>query len=221
MKILFLTRSTWYSDLMIQNLYKNFSKVKVLKKKITKLNQNYDYLLCAGYQHIVGEKIFKKIKIASVNIHPGSFNNPGAGCYSYPLFNDEKFSGVTAHHMAAIPDTGKIILHKKVPIKKNDDFLSLQKKTLKEKIKLFNYLIKIIKSKKKLPNSKIKWKIKPRLQSQYVAELLNIDLKKDSLNLIENKISCANPNYPGPYINLKGKKFTLRNKFEKKFIFGK
>ena len=122
--------------------------------------------------------------------------------------------------MHYLPDEGNVILYKKVPIKKNDDFLSLQKRVLKEKIKFFKQIVKIIKSKKTLPNSKIQWKKKPRLQSTYVSELLNIDLKKDNTKTILKKIKCANPIYPGPYVNLKGKKFSLRVNFHKKFRFG-
>ena len=88
-----------------------------------------------------------------------------------------------------------------------------------------------IKQNKKIPISKNQWKRKPRYQKNYVNELLNIDLKKDTKNTVKLKVKSANPLYPGPYIDVNGVKKTVRiingklrvveKKFTKTFNYGK
>ena len=74
---------------------------------------------------------------------------------------------------------------------------------------------------KTLPTSKNQWKRKPRLQSEYINDLLTIYPNIDSQSTIDLKIKSSNPSYPGPYIKVNGKKYTIRDKFNTKFNFGK
>tara|TARA_B100000674_G_scaffold433891_1_gene392594 strand:- start:29 stop:724 length:696 start_codon:yes stop_codon:yes gene_type:complete len=231
MKILFLTRETWYSKIMANYILTNFPHSKVVNKPIKKIDKKFDYIIAIGYQKMISDQILSRAKIKAINIHPGSIYNPGAGCYSYPIFNKEKFSGVTCHELSSKPDTGKVLIEKRFPLNSSDDFTSLQGRTLITVLQIFYELMDFIIRNKKIPISKNQWKRKPRYQKNYVNELLKIDLKKDTKNTIKLKIKSANPLYPGPYINVNGVKKTVRifngklkvvdKKFIKTFKYGK
>jgi methionyl-tRNA formyltransferase len=231
MKILFLTRETWYSNIMANYILKNFPNSKIVNKPIKKIDKKYDYIIATGYQKIISNQILSKAKIKALNIHPGSIYNPGAGCYSYPIFNKEKFSGVTCHELSAKPDTGTVLIEKRFILYSNDDFTSLQGRTLVTVLQIFYEIMDIIIQKKKFPISKNQWKRKPRYQKNYINDLLNINLKRDTKNIIQLKIRSANPSYPGPYVDIDGVKKTVRiingklkvvdKKFVKSFKYGK
>lgn len=231
MKILFLTRDTWYSKIMANYILKNFPNSKIINKPVKEIVKKYDYIIAIGYQKIISKQILNKAKIKALNIHPGSIYNPGAGCYSYPIFNKDKFSGVTCHELTPRPDTGTVFIEKRFPLYPNDDFISLQGRTLGTVLQIFYELMDIIVKKKRLPVSKNQWKRRPRYQKNYVRDLLNIDLKKESKKIILLKIQSANPAYPGPYTDINGVKKTVRqingkliftdSKFSKIFIYGK
>lgn len=221
MNILYLTRDTWYSSIIRSHLLKHYPNTKIETKKIRSTNVNYDYIIAIGYQHIIPDQVLKSAKNCAINFHPGSTNNPGAGCYSYPIYNREKYSGVTCHHLTNKPDTGKVIIEKKFRIYKNDDFQSVQDRALINTLQIFYEIFDIIKNDKKMPVSKSQWKRKPRYQKNYVNDLLHIDITKDTAKEIDLKIRCSNPKYPGPYVYIKGKKYTLRTIFNNNFIYGK
>ena len=200
MKILFLTRNTWYSKIMANYILRNFPNSKIINKPVKKINKKYDYIIAIGYQKIISDQILNKAKIKALNIHPGSIYNLGAGCYSYPIFNKDKFSGVTCHELTSKPDR-PVLIEKRFPLYSNDDFTSLQGRTLVTVLKYFMRLW--TQSLKKLPISKIngkETKIPKKLH-----DLLTINLKKDT-KIIKLKVMSANPLYPGPYIEINGKK---------------
>ena len=231
MTILFLTRETWYSKIMSHYILTNFPNSKVVTKPINRINKKYDYIIAIGYQKIISNQILASAKIKALNIHPGSIYNPGAGCYSYPIFNKEKFSGVTCHELRSKPDTGNVLIEKRFPLYPNDDFNSLQGRSLMTVLDLFYEIMDIITQKKKFLISKNQWTRKPRYQKNYINDLLNIDLKKDTKKTIHLKIRSANPRYPGPYAEINGEKKTVRmidgklsignKKFLKTFKYGR
>jgi len=210
MTILFLTRETWYSKIMSNYILTNFPNSKVVSKPINRINKKYDYIIAIGYQKIISNQILASAKIKALNIHPGSIYNPGAGCYSYPIFNKEKFSGVTCHELRSKPDTGKVIIEKRFPLYPSDDFNSLQGRALITVLDIFYEIMDIIIQKKNFSISKNQWKRKPRYQKNYINDLLNIDLKKETKKTIHLKIKSANPLYPGPFVDINGKKKTIR-----------
>ena len=224
--------------------FSNIQKIRNFKKLLKQMaltkftwsisslkHKKYDYIIATGYQKIISNQILSKAKIKALNIHPGSIYNPGAGCYSYPIFNKEKFSGVTCHELSAKPDTGTVLIEKRFILYSNDDFTSLQGRTLVTVLQIFYEIMDIIIQKKKFPISKNQWKRKPRYQKNYINDLLNINLKRDTKNIIQLKIRSANPSYPGPYVDIDGVKKTVRiingklkvvdKKFVKSFKYGK
>ena len=194
---------------MVNYILNNFPKSQIVDRPIKKIDRKFDYIIAIGYKKILSDQILSKAKKKALNIHPGSINNPGAGCYSYPLFNKDKFSGAVCHEMTRKPDTGKVLIEKKFRLNPTDDFKSLQGRTLIVVLQIFYELMDLIIQNKKLPISKNQWKRKPRYQKNYIKELLTIN-KKDSKYIIKQKIKCANPLYPGPFIYSGGRKIDIK-----------
>ncbi len=209
--VLFLTRPTWYTDIIIKFMEQNFSRLTIVKEEINgrHLNQTFDYILAFGYQFIVPASMLKNVKVAALNFHPGSTENPGAGSYSYPLFDNQEESGVTCHHMERIPDTGSIVVEKIFPVNESDNFSTLQDRSLIYLMHTFYEVIDTIINGKPLPKSQKQWARKPRLQREYVKETLEIDASMDRSE-IEKRIRAANPKYPGPFIKINNVRYTLR-----------
>ena len=225
-KILFLTRDTWYTRIAINFLKTNFKDCEIIRKKVSRSmilvqpNQ-YDYIIALGYQHIIPNNVLELAKIAAINFHPGSTMNPGAGAYSYPLFHDEETSGVTCHHMTKKPDTGKVIMEKTFRLYDKDTFRSLKYRTLIYTLVTFYEIIDIIIAGDELPTSREQWKRRPRLQKQFEKEVLEISIEMSTVE-IDRRIRAANPDYPGPFIEINGKRYTLRpEKILTPFIYGK
>ena len=143
---------------MAYYILKNFPNSKIINKPVKKIDKKYDYIIAIGYQKIISNQILNKAKIKALNIHPGSIYNPGAGCYSYPIFNKEKFSGVTCHELTSKPDTGTVFIEKRFPLYPNDDFTSLQGRTLVTVLKIFYEIMDIIIKKKNFQFLKINGK---------------------------------------------------------------
>ena len=133
-------------------IIKNFPNSKIIDKPTNIINKKYDFIISIGYQKIISDQILSKAKIKAINIHPGSIFNPGAGCYSYPIFNKEKFSGVTCHELTSKPDTGRVLIEKRFPINLSDDFSSVQGRTLVTVLQIFFEVMDIIIKKKKNSN---------------------------------------------------------------------
>ena len=66
MKILFLTRKTWYSEIMGNYILKNFPTSKIIDKPVNKVDKKYDFIISIGYQKIISDQILSKAKIKYV-----------------------------------------------------------------------------------------------------------------------------------------------------------
>ncbi|MAR77961.1 MAG: hypothetical protein CMD43_03345 [Gammaproteobacteria bacterium] len=213
MKILFFTRSTWYSEIAKNFLKQNFDSIIICENEKDFLfkEEYFDYIIALGYQNILSAKLIKKARKAALNFHPGSTHNPGAGSYSYPLFLKQENSGVTCHYMDDTPDTGKVVMEKIFPIYVSDDFNSLKERTIIYLMQCFFEILDLIKNNNDLPESPEQWKRKPRSQKEFTRELLDLNINELNNKEIDLRIKSTNPNYPGPYIVIKNKKYSLRS----------
>ena len=92
---------------------------------------------------ILSKKFIKTFKFPIVNIHPSLLPKyKGLNTHKRVLINMEKYSGCTVHYVNSKLDDGKIILQKKVKISKNECYLSLEKKILKEEHVLYPKALK-------------------------------------------------------------------------------
>ena len=174
MKVLFITRNVWYSKIVHNYLLTHFKICDVVRKKnkFINLKKKYNLILSFGYKYIIPSYILKKSKY-SINFHPGLENNPGAGSYSYALFNKNLYYGVTCHFMKKTPDSGNIILQRKFKLLPEENFLSLRQRTILESIiALYEVVDNFIKEGKLIIKSKKKWKIRARKQKKYFDDIL-------------------------------------------------
>ena len=113
--------------------------LKILKKEKIKL------ICLAGFTKILSKKFINKFGYKIINIHPSLLPKyKGLNTHFRTLKNKEKKSGCTVHYVSAKLDSGKIILQKEVPIKKNDTEYSLRRKILKQEHILYPKAIKSI-----------------------------------------------------------------------------
>jgi methionyl-tRNA formyltransferase len=137
-----------YSRKFLKILKKNFKYVKViwnLKKKKIKINLKIDYIFCFRSHFILNKKIISKAKVHAINFHPGPPAYRGIGCVNFSLLNNEKKYGATVHLINEKIDNGKILLVSKFKILKNDDILSLLRRTYNVQLKQLRFVIKSIK----------------------------------------------------------------------------
>ena len=94
---------------------------------------------------ILSGNFIKKFGYKILNIHPSLLPKyRGLNTHKRVIENKEKFSGCTVHLVNSKLDSGKIIMQKKIKIKKNDNFKTIEKKVLKEEYKLYPRAIKKI-----------------------------------------------------------------------------
>ena len=198
--------------------------IKLLKKKFNNLdvyfgdygddypknlnNKRYDILISYLSPWIINQKTLSKVKLFSLNFHPGPPEYPGIGCYNFAIYNNEINYGVTAHLMDKTVDTGKIIKVNKFKISKKITVNELIDKSYKSMFLLFKYVLKNMIVKKKLIFSNDNWKRKPFKRNEFKKLLI---IKKDmSSNEIKKRIRATYfKGSSGPYIKLAGKKFEL------------
>tara|TARA_B100000686_G_scaffold125200_2_gene132672 strand:+ start:14055 stop:15407 length:1353 start_codon:yes stop_codon:yes gene_type:complete len=232
-KILFLGRKNCeYSKKIYFNLKKINNKItflkssidnkKEIKSKISKMQKNeYDYLISFRNYLIIDKKTLDKIRISSINFHPGPPAYRGIGCANFALINKEKKYGCTCHIMHEKIDKGEILDVKYFNLKKNININSLLSQTHKamyeQSAKIINAIFKeetSINFLKKI-NKKFHWSKK-----LYKRKHLN-NLYKINHNVEKNKfrhlLRACDTKIFRPYIIKNSKKFIYFNHHPKKY----
>jgi len=104
-----------------------------------------DIFLVIGCNQIFSEELLKVPRITSVNFHYSLLPKYGGrGATIWPLYFNEKFSGITFHHMDVKVDRGDIILQKQFPIDPRMDGESLAAELIKLGVNSINELIELL-----------------------------------------------------------------------------
>lgn len=146
-------KNTFFHKSIVKLAKKNKIKILTQDKLINKLNLNrkkFDIIFCLGSTQILKKDILTKSKLGTLNLHP-SLLPKYRGRYSlvHAIFNDEKFSGVTAHWIGNKIDTGKIICQKKFLISKIDTSKDVYQKFTNHGFEIFKLILdKVLKKKK-------------------------------------------------------------------------
>lgn len=99
------------------NMQNNINKIK---------NYNSDLLISVSYDQIFKKKIIESFDLGIINCHCGALPYyRGRSPINWAIINGEKSFGITVHYVNEKIDQGDIIVQKKYPIKKKDDFKSL------------------------------------------------------------------------------------------------
>ena len=114
--------------LIIDTKKRNFENIILLEIK----KKNISLICLAGYMKIISKKFIRNFGKKIINIHPSLLPKfKGLDTYKRILNENEKKTGCSVHHVDEKLDSGKIIHRKIFFIKKNDDIVSLKKKTQK------------------------------------------------------------------------------------------
>ncbi len=114
--------------LIINTKKRNFENtiLQEIKKK------NISLICLAGYMKIISKRFIRNFGKKIINIHPSLLPKfKGLDTFKRILDKNEKKTGCSVHYVDEKLDSGKIILQKIFFIKKNDDIVSLKKKTQK------------------------------------------------------------------------------------------
>ena len=114
--------------------YNFFNKSLTEKKILVDLKKRKIRLIClAGFMRLLSRNFIDNFKHKILNIHPSLLPKyKGLNTHKRVIKFKEKFSGCTVHFVNAKLDSGKIILQKKVRISKNENYITLEKKILKQ-----------------------------------------------------------------------------------------
>ena len=214
MKLLLITN---YNHKVSKQLvkYLKFKKIQFdyidsSKKKEIKISKRYDYLISFLNSIYINKSVRKKIKINSINFHPGPPEYPGFGCYNFALLDRVNFYGSTVHIINDKFDSGKIIDVNKFKISyKKFNLEKLISKTHRNIIKQAKDLINIIQNKELKIKGNFKWKKKAYTKKEFeIAREIKLNDSKE--NLLKKIKAFSYKNYESVYLNFKGLKFELK-----------
>ena len=223
MKILLLSRSNFeIKSFLIKYLKLKFKNVSIVlddvenKKYRNIFKAKHTYAFLFGYEKLIKKEYLNKIKYP-LNFHPAGRKYPGAGCYSYALYNKDKYHGVTCHLAIEKPDSGVIVREKRFVIAREENFLTLREKTLLMGLKLFYEIVdEIYKNNEIKFNKKLKWK-KLKKHKDYLNDLLIIKNKSE----LKRKILINNPFKQGPWVKKKNKLKEIKLRTKLKYFYPK
>lgn len=106
---------------------------------------NIHLILLAGYMRIIGETLLRRWPNAIVNIHPSLLPSfPGLHAQKQAVEYGVRFSGCTVHFVDAGLDSGPIIAQRVVPVKPEDNEVTLSERILAEEHDLYKDALKFI-----------------------------------------------------------------------------
>jgi len=150
-------------------------------------------------------------KIGCINFHPAPLPDfRGVAGYTFAIYNNLSYWGVSAHFVDESLDTGDIIKMNRFDINASEETaFSLEQKSQDYLVQLFKEVINITLAGKALPRN-------PQGEGQYINKEDFEQLRKvrtnDSLEEIERKIRAFwYPPYSGASVEIQGKEFTLVN----------
>ena len=111
-------------------IYSNNQTLSENKTLIELKKYNINLILLAGYMRILTKKFIRSFGKPILNIHPSLLPKyKGLNTFEKVLRKKEKKTGCTVHFVTEKLDDGKIILKKFFYVDKEDNILTLKKKT--------------------------------------------------------------------------------------------
>jgi methionyl-tRNA formyltransferase len=215
LKICLFAKRSYYCDIAIDFVKQNFSNYRIVMDDLSSHKEiicktKYDYIISFLYTKLIPDEILRNARVAALNFHTAPPEYPGTGCYNFALYNDDKLYGTTCHHMIKKVDSGKIVSVKRFPVYKGDTVESLRERTMIYTIQNFYEIMNVIVENKELPLSNELWKREPYTRKDLNKLLeLNLDMQVEE---IDKRIrATAHPEYPGPFIKIHGKKYTIKH----------
>jgi len=201
-----------YDGVDVRRWYKfgiDVYEVEEINKEIDLLKMlSPDLVVMCGWRQIVDRKLLGIPKIGFIGFHPTLLPiGRGPAPIINSILHDFRESGVTMFYISADLDSGDIIAQEKFNIKKTDHAIEVYKKVIKAGKQLIRkYLPRVlVGTAPRIPQdeSKVIYFKKPDLKCN------EIDLKKDSIEVMYKKIKAFSKPYLGAYIKKNGKKLII------------
>lgn len=177
-------------------------------KRFNKVDLVISYL----YSKRIKNPLIKLGKAGCINFHPAPLPDyKSSAGYNLAILENKSDYGVSVHFIDTEEfDQGPIIKVLKFPISKNENMMSLYKKTQKELFKLFKETIILFQSGKEIKTYENKGGL--YLNREQLEKLKNVDLEKDDLDTINKKIRAFFfPPHTGAKIKVGNEDITLVN----------
>lgn len=193
-------------EIAVKNNIEVFQPEKIKQDYQTIIDKNPDIIITAAYGQIIPEKLLFFTKYKAINVHASLLPKYRGGApINRAIENGEKYLGITIMHMDKLMDNGDMISQRKIELKEEDNFDTMNKKlSILGRDLLMDTLPSIINSTNE--------RIKQKEEDITIIKLLNkeellIDFNNDFISVF-NKIRSLD-SVPGAYAFLNNKKYKL------------
>ena len=193
-------------EIAVKNNIEVFQPEKIKQDYQTIIDKNPDIIITAAYGQIIPEKLLFFTKYKAINVHASLLPKYRGGApINRAIENGEKYLGITIMYMDKLMDNGDMISQRKIELKEEDNFDTMNKKlSILGRDLLMDTLPSIINSTNE--------RIKQKEEDITIIKLLNkeellIDFNNDFISVF-NKIRSLD-SVPGAYTFLNNKKYKL------------
>ena len=193
-------------EIAIKNNIEVFQPETIKQDYQTIIDKNPDIIITAAYGQIIPEELLFFTKYKAINVHASLLPKYRGGApINRAIENGEKYLGITIMYMDKLMDNGDMISQRKIELKEEDNFDTMNKKlSILGRDLLMDTLPSIINSTNE--------RIKQKEEDVTIIKLLNkeellIDFNNDFVSVF-NKIRSLD-SVPGAYTFLNNKKYKL------------
>ena len=193
-------------EIAVKNNIEVFQPEKIKQDYQTIIDKNPDIIITAAYGQIIPEELLFFTKYKAINVHASLLPKYRGGApINRAIENGEKYLGITIMYMDKLMDNGDMISQRKIELKEEDNFVTMNKKlSILGRDLLMDTLPSIINSTNE--------RIKQKEEDVTIIKLLNkeellIDFNNDFISVF-NKIRSLD-SVPGAYAFLNNKKYKL------------
>lgn len=193
-------------EIAVKNNIEVFQPEKIKQDYQTIIDKNPDIIITAAYGQIIPEELLFFTKYKAINVHASLLPKYRGGApINRAIENGEKYLGITIMYMDKLMDNGDMISQRKIELKEEDNFDTMNKKlSILGRNLLMDTLPSIINSTNE--------RIKQKEEDVTIIKLLNkeellIDFNNDFVSVF-NKIRSLD-SVPGAYTFLNNKKYKL------------
>ena len=193
-------------EIAVKNNIEVFQPEKIKQDYQTIIDKNPDIIITAAYGQIIPEELLFFTKYKAINVHASLLPKYRGGApINRAIENGERYLGITIMYMDKLMDNGDMISQRKIELKEEDNFDTMNKKlSILGRDLLMDTLPSIINSTNEI--------IKQKEEDVTIIKLLNkeellIDFNNDFISVF-NKIRSLD-SVPGAYAFLNNKKYKL------------
>ena len=193
-------------EIAVKNNIEVFQPEKIKQDYQTIIDKNPDIIITAAYGQIIPEELLFFTKYKAINVHASLLPKYRGGApINRAIENGEKYLGITIMYMDKLMDNGDMISQRKIELKEEDNFDTMNKKlSILGRDLLMDTLPSIINSTNE--------RIKQKEEDVTIIKLLNkeellIDFNNDFVSVF-NKIRSLD-SVPGAYAFFNNKKYKL------------